>query len=90
VYNIVRFDNLFEFGHNYLPEFLNTPQFSLEYVPGNFLEILKLPGGHRFWPEFNGTVFFLVNPAFILLAVRLVQRRLDAKRIIYLICLGCT
>jgi hypothetical protein len=88
VYNIVRFDNPFEFGHNYLPEFINTPQFSLDYVPGNFLEILKLPGGVRFWPEFNGTLFFLVNPAFILLAVRLFERRLDTKRIIYLSCLA--
>lgn len=89
VYNYVRFDNPFEFGHNYLTEFLYTPQFSIEYVPGNFLEILKLPGlqNEHFWPEFNGTLFFLVNPAFVLLSVRLLQRRLDSKRIIYLICL---
>ena len=87
VYNAVRFDNPFEFGHNYLPEFLYTPQFSLDYVPGNFLEILKLPGGERFWPEFNGTLFFLVNPAFVLLAVRLFQRRLSPMRVIYLLSL---
>ena len=84
VYNAIRFDNPFEFGHNYLPEFLYTPQFSLDYVPGNFLEILKLPGGIRFWPEFNGTLFFLVNPAFILLAVRLFQKRLNTVRVIWL------
>ncbi len=88
VYNVVRFDNPFEFGHNYLPEFLTAPQFSLSYVPGNFLEILKLPGGERFWPEFNGTLFFLVNPAFILLAVRLLQRRLNTLRIICLISMA--
>ncbi len=88
VYNAVRFGNPFEFGHNYLPEFLTAPQFSLDYVPGNFLEILKLPGGERFWPEFNGTLFFLVNPAFVLLAVRLLQRRLNSTRIIYLSCLA--
>lgn len=86
-YNIVRFANPFEFGHNYLPEFLNTPQFSLSYVPGNFLEIFKLPGGERFWPEFNGTLFFLVNPAFILLAVRLLQRRLSPMRAVYILSL---
>ncbi len=85
VYNVIRFDNPFEFGHNYLPEFLYTPQFSLDYVPGNFLEILKLPGGERFWPEFNGTLFFLVNPAFILLAVRLFQKRLNTVRVIWLL-----
>ncbi len=84
VYNAIRFDNPFEFGHNYLPEFLYVPQFSLDYVPGNFLEILKLPGGIRFWPEFNGTLFFLVNPAYILLAVRLFQKRLNTVRVIWL------
>lgn len=88
-YNYMRFGNIFEFGHNYLPEFKYAPQFALEYVPGNFMEILKLPGPHNesFWPEFNGTLFFLVNPAYVLLAVRLVQQRLDNKRILYLICL---
>ncbi len=89
VYNYVRFGSIFEFGHNYLPEFLNTPQFALEYVPGNFLEILKLPGLQwgSFWPMFNGTLFFLVNPAFVLLAVRLAQRQQDAKSIGYMLCL---
>ncbi len=88
-YNEVRFGHIFEFGHNYLPEFKYAPQFALEYVPGNFLEILKLPGSHNemFWPQFNGTLFFLVNPVYVLLAVRLVQQRLDQKRILYLICL---
>jgi len=86
VYNISRFGNPFEFGHNYLPEFLYAPQFSLKYVPGNFLEILKLPGGKGFWPAYNGTLFFLVNPAFVLLAVRLFERRLDGGRVLYLAC----
>jgi hypothetical protein len=88
-YNYARFGNFIEFGHNYLPEFTYAPQFSLYYVPGNFMEILKLPGpwNEGFWPQFNGTLFFLVNPAYVLLAVRLVQQRLDHKRIIYLICL---
>lgn len=86
-YNAARFDNPFEFGHNYLPEFLAAPQFSLSYVPGNLLEILKLPGGEPFWPEFNGTLFFLVNPAFVLLAVWLYRGRADRRRLIYAGCL---
>ncbi len=88
-YNYIRFGNIIEFGHNYLPEFKYAPQFALEYVPGNLLEILKLPGpwNEGFWPQFNGTLFFLVNPVYVLLAVRLVQRQLDHKRIIYLLCL---
>lgn len=89
VYNYIRFDNVFEFGHNYLEEFARKPQFSLAYVPGNFLEILKLPGtsAKSFWPMFNGTLFFLVNPAYVLLAVRFVKYRIGEMQYIYLLCL---
>ena len=88
-YNYARFGNILEFGHNYLSEFAHVPQFSLEYVPGNFLEILKLPGTGKqhFWPLFNGTLFFLVNPAFVLLGARLSQGRIDTKKALYLMCL---
>lgn len=88
-YNHARFGSILEFGHNYLPEFAHEPQFSLDYVPGNFLEILKLPGTDKeyFWPVFNGTLFFLVNPAFVLLGARLTQGRVDTKRLLYLMCL---
>ncbi len=86
-YNFARFGNFFEFGHNYLPEFAVDPQFSLSYVPGNILESLKLPGAEYdgFWPQFNGTLFFLVNPAYILLFVCLV-RRMDNERLLWLGC----
>lgn len=88
-YNHARFENMLEFGHNYLNEFAHVPQFSLQYVPGNFLEILKLPGTDQeyFWPIFNGTLFFLVNPAFVLLGARLAQGRVDTKKALYLMCL---
>jgi len=52
------------------------------------LQILKLPqiqGGNLVWPLFNGTLFFLVNPVFVMLAVSLFKG-LDRKRIIYLLC----
>lgn len=86
-YNFARFGDFFEFGHNYLPEFAYDPQFSLSYVPGNIAEIFKLPGAdiEGFWPEFNGTLFFLVNPVYILLFVCLV-RKMSAKRWIWLTC----
>lgn len=90
VYNSIRFDNILEFGHNYLPEFSSEPQFSLGYVPGNFMEILKLPGfynGTVQWPMFNGTLFFLVNPAFILLGVSMMRQRFGMKQLVYAICL---
>ncbi len=87
-YNYSRFGDIFEFGHNFLPEFAREEQFSFSYVPGNFLEVLKLPeirGGRFEWPMFNGTLFFLVNPVFVALAVSLV-RRFDIKQAIYLLC----
>lgn len=85
-YNYLRFGDIFEFGHNYLPEFQDMEQFSFSYVPGNFLEILKLPGMEEsFWPQFNGTLFFLVNPAFIALTVSLV-RNFGKTQAIYLAC----
>ena len=38
VYNYVRFDSVFEFGHNYLPEFTRAEhgQFSLHYIAKNW------------------------------------------------------
>ncbi len=86
-FNYARFGNFFEFGHNYLPEFASAPQFSLQYLPGNIVEIFKIPGAdiEGFWPQFNGTLFFLVNPAYILLFVCMV-RKMNAKRWIWLAC----
>jgi hypothetical protein len=90
-YNYIRFDSIFEFGHNYLPEFANEPQFGLSYISSNFLEILKLPTiseGALVLPKFNGTLFFLVNPVYILLAVSLFRQKFGAKQLIYLMCLA--
>jgi len=89
-YNFTRFGSIIEFGHNYLPEFASDAQFSLAYVPGNFLEILKLPyieNGAWQWPKFNGTLFFLVNPAFVLLVVSMIRQKFGTKQLIYLVCL---
>jgi hypothetical protein len=87
-YNHARFGSVLEFGHNYLPEFQAEKQFSIAYLPANFLEILKLPGaGDTFWPRFNGTLFFLVNPAYALTAVSLARGRFGAKKLIYTLCL---
>ena len=40
---IIIFASEYNWVPNYLPELIYAPQFALEYVPGNFLEILKLP-----------------------------------------------
>ena len=90
-YNYIRFDSFFEFGHNYLPEFANEPQFNLSYIGSNFLEILKLPtitDGALALPKFNGTLFFLVNPVYILLLVSLFRQKFGAKQLIYIVCLA--
>lgn len=90
IYNYIRFDNILEFGHNYLPEFANEPQFSLRYIGTNFLEILKLPkvvGGALLIPKFNGTLFFLVNPVYVLLVVSMARQKFGIRQIIYLLCL---
>ena len=91
-YNLIRFGSVFEFGHNYLPEFQNVQQFSISYIPGNFLEILKLPGiskGGIDWPAYNGTLFFLVNPVYVMLAVSMIKNRrgFGEKQAVYLMCL---
>ena len=87
-YNLVPASaDFFEFGHNYLPEFETDAQFSLSYVPGNIADIFKMPGPEYdgFWPRFNGTLFFLVNPVYILLLVCLI-RKMNAKRWLWLAC----
>jgi 4-amino-4-deoxy-L-arabinose transferase-like glycosyltransferase len=89
VYNYVRFDSLLEFGHNHLPEFAREPQFSFKYIGHNFLEILKLPqvvNGKLELPMFNGTLFFLVNPVYIMLVVSMIRQKFGIRQLIYLLC----
>lgn len=66
--NYFRFGSVFEFGHNYLPEFTRSQegQFSLRYVQDNFGNLLRLivpdgVGGYEI-PTFNGINIFLVFP----------------------------
>ncbi len=68
-YNYVRFNNPFEFGHNYLPEFTNSKegQFSFSYLLPNLLQAFKLP--LTFTPEFSleinkfsANIFYIFNP----------------------------
>lgn len=69
-YNFVRFGNPLEFGHNYLPEFLNSPdgQFSPVYLVQNLIRILRpvtLDSDLRIRFElFDGFLFFVANPIF--------------------------
>lgn len=64
--NGLRFGSVWEFGHNYLPEFMyEHQQFSLEYVAGNFEKLMHLPEfdeqGHLVIDHFGNLNFLLVN-----------------------------
>ncbi len=74
-YNLARFGNLFEFGHNYLPEFLESPdgQFSIKYLAVNMRSYILMPtlgADMRInYPIFNGFSIFLINPMYAITAV---------------------
>ncbi len=68
--NYFRFGSVWEFGHNYLPEFLEADhgQFSLAYVRENLASLFRLPemtDGKWALPKFNGMAFWLVSPVFV-------------------------
>lgn len=97
IYNAVRFGNIFEFGHNFLPEFRQAEygQFHPVYWWENLKHVLRLPrieDGQLLLPEFSGFAFYLANPIFILLLAQalhaFVKRRLDAPNTVLLISLG--
>ncbi|MBN1778476.1 MAG: hypothetical protein JW811_10180 [Clostridiales bacterium] len=91
VYNYIRFENIFEFGHRYLPEYSTQgkTQFSLSHIPGNASTFIwgwpwmQTPGG----PEIKkfGFSLFLANPVFICLllwvAKDIAKRRMNAVKV---------
>lgn len=93
LYNFIRFQDPFEFGHNYLPEFtgVGNAQFGLEYLPANAYNIfLRLPSfsenGAIVLPLFDGFMFYLANPIFIVWFVRLaadiIQKQMTPEKAI--------
>lgn len=96
-YNYARFGNVFEFGHNYLPEFTRAEhgQLSFEYVGKNWKTLFfgspfSIHEGSITINQF-GFSMFLSCPIFIVNAVWLVQdilkRRFNAtKLMIVLMC----
>ncbi len=69
--NGLRFGNIFEFGHNYLPEFAEESpngQFWIGYIPQNLHRMFRLPAleNHRLvFQIFDGTALWLVSPIFL-------------------------
>lgn len=85
LYNYIRFDSVWEFGHNYLPEFLEAEkgQFSGSYVAENLKSLIRLPevsAGVLHFPRFNGMSVFLCFPILIFTVVYTL-RRLGDKRV---------
>ena len=88
-YNLARFGNPLEFGHNYLPEFTRDPeqpQLALKYIPHNLKNLLRLPymnEGRLEFVRFDGFAFWLCNPIYVSMPIALLMRaarkRLDAE-----------
>ncbi|MBQ3864477.1 MAG: hypothetical protein II781_01415 [Clostridia bacterium] len=92
-YNIIRFGNPLEFGHNYLPEFVRAPegQFSLVYLWPNLKEALfgfisLEPDASLRFSEFGSMAFYLANPVFLAFGAQtvsdLVRRRFQPVQIL--------
>ena len=89
IYNYVRFDSIFEFGHNYLPEFVNAEygQFSIHYLLNNLKSLFF--NGISFNNKLNMSFgmpfsFFIANPIFIIYFYRSIQNIIKKKDIIFL------
>jgi len=79
-YNYIRFGNPFELGHNYLPEFINSPngQFNISYLLPNLYNLFLRPitfgwNAGLEYPIWDGFMFYIANPIFIVLFIYLVR-----------------
>lgn len=89
--NYLRFDNPFEFGHNYLKEFTEAPegQFSMAYFKNNLDMLLNLPGfddSNRMEIDHFGNLnFAIVSPIviFALISVIVILCHRDYKKVLY-------
>ncbi len=78
ILNFLRFGNITEFGHNYLPEFTRTTtgQFDLSYLAANWAKLFRLPEqiaetGRMNFYYFDGFCVFLVSPILIAFIIAL-------------------
>lgn len=94
VLNYARFGNVFEFGHNYLPEFSTEGgvQFSLEHWKVNLKNIFRLPyfqDNRLVFPQSYGFAFYLGNPLYLIALIEtvrsLIRGRMDRQKIILLV-----
>lgn len=85
-YNYIRFDNILEFGHNYLPEFIEAEhgQFSLYYLLPNlkqlFFNKIHIYNGLKL--SFDMPFCFLIaNPVIIMYLYRSIKNIIKTKKI---------
>ena len=86
LYNCARFDNPFEFGHNYLPEFTTSEygQFNINYFGENFSQLVSqfVPLDQLFNTEFPVSfAFYLANPLYILWWYRSIKNMIKTRKI---------
>lgn len=84
--NYARFGSVLEFGHNYLPEFVEAEngQFSLDYVRDNLPNLFRFPkvsDGKWQYPKFNGMAFFFVTPLFAAHFVKLIRCAVSKQKV---------
>ena len=80
--NYVRFGNILEFGHNYLPEFTHTAagQFNIAYLKENIPKLFRLPtvnNGRLEFQSADGFCIFIASPIFISYTVYFVRSLAD-------------
>ena len=77
ILNYLRFGNIFEFGHNYLPEFVRAEygQFHIHYVKENVKALFRLPefaeDGKLIINSMGNLNIFLVSPIFLFILIAL-------------------
>lgn len=78
ILNYMRFGNITEFGHNYLPEFMRVKegQFNISYMKKNILSLIKLPdvsNGIFQYPSADGMCVFMISPILISYIVYIIR-----------------
>lgn len=96
LYNYVRFDSPFQFGHDYLPEFMYESvdgQFNVSYISSNLYKLLvyfpEITSTGLSFPMFNGFLFYIANPFFLVVIIKVVidtiKKRFDLLSILSMI-----
>ncbi|MDR1569855.1 MAG: hypothetical protein LBS72_05130 [Oscillospiraceae bacterium] len=91
-YNWIRFGSIFEFGHNYLPEFMYLhAQFDLKNIAVNFFRILRPPFIEEISsaiPLAYGFAVYATNPMLTNAACSVMRRKPDAGDILLMLTLS--